>query len=173
MLFKNFRFFEKHIENYLTYTIFEKSKKHRDISRFRQCTRSYNFLFFNLRVVDYFWKKKISQYIKIIPKQILFDDTRKSFYFLFLYPFSNIVFHIFWNIAVYIYIYRNIRIVLCSPTHERSYNFVHLSTLSWVERIRIESREMCIVVRWEKYDSDYAGDIYHSVILLRVASSDK
>lgn len=58
--------------------------------------RSYNFLFFNLRVVDHFWKKQISRYIKIIPKWISFDDTRKVGWFLIsLFPFSNIVFHIF------------------------------------------------------------------------------
>lgn len=105
-------------------------------------SKSYNFLSsFNLRIVDHFWKKQISQYIKIKSRNGFCSRIHEKLHNFLLWNVSHFLIH---QTSRYIYIY--IRNFASSFVRRdaTSYNFVHFSTF---ERIRIGSREMCIVVR--------------------------
>lgn len=149
---------EKYMENYLTRTILEKTSPYIKIST-REVTTSY---FSTFELLTIFEKSKYRDISKLSRNG--FRSTKSWKNFLFLYSHFRISCFVFFgtlNIAVSEY-HR-----LCSP---RSYNFIHPSN-GWVEysnRIRGKCRKM-----GGKYDSDYARDIYHSAILLGVASSDK
>lgn len=170
-LFEENRFFEKHMENYLISLPFlKKAKTWRYIKiSTRQHTRKVttSYLLSTFELLTIFEKSKYRNISKLNPETDFVRGYTKNCTISYFE-----MFHIFWYIKhrgvyIYIYIYQKIRIILCSPWRDKlqfrsSFNV-------WTNSNRIEGN----VYRREKYDSDYAGDIYHSAILLRVASSDK
>lgn len=128
-------------------TILEESKNmaiHQDFDSTTH-SKSYNFVSsFNLRIVDHFWKKQISQYIKIKSRNGFCSRIHEKLHNSLLSNVSHFLVHQ-TSRYIYIHIRKFASSFVCRGA--TSYNFVHLSTLSRVERIRIGSREMCIVVR--------------------------
>ena len=139
-------------------------KKHRHTSRFRQ--EKLQLLIFQPSSCWPFLKKANIAIYQNYPEMDFVRRYTKSwmisYFSIPIFEYRVSYFFGTLNIAVSSEYYR-----LCSP---RSYNFIHPSN-GWVEysnRIRGKCRKM-----GRKYDSDYARDIYHSAILLGVASSDK
>lgn len=144
VLFEN-RFFEKYMENYLISVPFlKKAKTWRYIKiSTRQHTRKVttSYLLSTFELLTIFEKSKYRN----ISKLNLETDFVRGYTKNCTIPYSQ-MFHIFWYIKHRgIYIRKFASSFVCRGA--TSYNFVHLSTLSRVERIRIGSREMCIVVR--------------------------